>query len=262
MNLAKTNQSKEVRPCKSFLASSRSCYNSFQVGEFKAVRDHKAEYQARGFSCWGQFVANALLPSWVGAYFARDMRRIGQLRGKAETSRRSRRTQEIHACLCQQTQTLGPLPSRFPATPGKMPNGNPREESRRKSFDSKTNSSAWIRASLIFPYPSLTGPNSAAPKEPSSCICSWTTTAICRLLRLSQTERKATSKSLARCVSSRELCLSWIEATSTTRGSVKATLQAVYFVTRLKDKASFDVIEDRLVPEKGNILKDQIVFFS
>jgi len=23
----------------------------------KAVRDHKAEYQARGFSCWGQFVA-------------------------------------------------------------------------------------------------------------------------------------------------------------------------------------------------------------
>ncbi len=23
----------------------------------KAVRDHRAEYQARGFSCWGQFVA-------------------------------------------------------------------------------------------------------------------------------------------------------------------------------------------------------------
>jgi len=27
-------------------------------GEFeKAVRDHKAEYQARNFTCWGQFVA-------------------------------------------------------------------------------------------------------------------------------------------------------------------------------------------------------------
>ena len=30
----------------------------FPRNEFeKAVRDHKAEYQARGFSCWGQFVA-------------------------------------------------------------------------------------------------------------------------------------------------------------------------------------------------------------
>ena len=28
----------------------------------KAVRDHKAEYQARGFSCWGQFVAMLFCP--------------------------------------------------------------------------------------------------------------------------------------------------------------------------------------------------------
>jgi hypothetical protein len=42
---------------------------------------------------------------------------------------------------------------------------------------------------------------------------------------------------------------------------VQLTQQAVYFVTRLKDKASFEVVEDRPIPAKGNILKDQIIFF-
>jgi IS4 transposase len=42
---------------------------------------------------------------------------------------------------------------------------------------------------------------------------------------------------------------------------VQLTQQAVYFVTRLKDKASFEVVEDRPVAKKGNILKDQIIFF-
>jgi IS4 transposase len=37
------------------------------------------------------------------------------------------------------------------------------------------------------------------------------------------------------------------------------TYQGVYFVTRLKDNASFEVVENRLV--SGNILKDQIVSF-
>jgi hypothetical protein len=42
---------------------------------------------------------------------------------------------------------------------------------------------------------------------------------------------------------------------------VRLSQQAVYFVTRLKDKASFDVVEEQPIPEKGNILKDQIIFF-
>jgi hypothetical protein len=42
---------------------------------------------------------------------------------------------------------------------------------------------------------------------------------------------------------------------------VQLTQQAVYFVTRLKDRASFDIVEERPVPAKGNILKDQIIFF-
>ena len=42
---------------------------------------------------------------------------------------------------------------------------------------------------------------------------------------------------------------------------VRLTLQGVYFVTRLKDNASFDIVEDRMVPTNSGILKDQIIFF-
>lgn len=37
------------------------------------------------------------------------------------------------------------------------------------------------------------------------------------------------------------------------------TEQGVYFVTRLKDNADYDVVEDRPVPQRGNILADQII---
>lgn len=42
---------------------------------------------------------------------------------------------------------------------------------------------------------------------------------------------------------------------------VQLTRQAVYFVTRLKDKAAFEVVEERVVPANRNVLKDQIIFF-
>ncbi len=42
---------------------------------------------------------------------------------------------------------------------------------------------------------------------------------------------------------------------------VRLTYQGVYFVTRLKDNASFEVVENRLTPTGTHILKDQIVFF-
>ena len=42
---------------------------------------------------------------------------------------------------------------------------------------------------------------------------------------------------------------------------VQLTHQGVYFVTRLKDNASFDVVENLTVPANSNILKDQIIFF-
>lgn len=42
---------------------------------------------------------------------------------------------------------------------------------------------------------------------------------------------------------------------------VRLARQSVYFVTRLKDKAAFEVIEDREIPKNRNVLKDQIIFF-
>jgi hypothetical protein len=42
---------------------------------------------------------------------------------------------------------------------------------------------------------------------------------------------------------------------------IQLTLQGVYFVTRLKDNASFEVVENRKVPAATSILKDQIIFF-
>jgi hypothetical protein len=42
---------------------------------------------------------------------------------------------------------------------------------------------------------------------------------------------------------------------------IELTHQGVYFVTRLKDNASFEVVENRPFPTGANILKDQIVYF-
>jgi hypothetical protein len=42
---------------------------------------------------------------------------------------------------------------------------------------------------------------------------------------------------------------------------VKLTLQGVFFVTRLKDSAVYEVVEEREVPKNRKVLKDQIIFF-
>ncbi len=38
------------------------------------------------------------------------------------------------------------------------------------------------------------------------------------------------------------------------------TRQQVFFVSRLKDNADYQVVEKRAVPEKGNVLKDEVIF--
>jgi hypothetical protein len=39
------------------------------------------------------------------------------------------------------------------------------------------------------------------------------------------------------------------------------TREGVFFVTRMKDNAVYGVVEERKVPEKGNVLSDNVVFF-
>jgi len=41
----------------------------------------------------------------------------------------------------------------------------------------------------------------------------------------------------------------------------KLTCDGVFFVTRMKDNADYGVVEKRKVPEKGNVLSDEVIFF-
>jgi hypothetical protein len=73
----------------------------FPRGDFeKAVKEHKAERHARGFTSWGQFMA--MLFCQLGrAFVTRDLRRSGGLRGAVETSRSAGGAQEVHVGLRQ-----------------------------------------------------------------------------------------------------------------------------------------------------------------
>ena len=37
--------------------------------------------------------------------------------------------------------------------------------------------------------------------------------------------------------------------------------QGVYFVTRMKDNADYGVVETRKTPEKGNVVRDEVIYF-
>jgi IS4 transposase len=41
---------------------------------------------------------------------------------------------------------------------------------------------------------------------------------------------------------------------------LRLTQQKVYFVTRLKDNADYEVVEKRAVPENSNVLNDEVIF--
>ena len=73
----------------------------FPRGDFEqAVKEHKAERHARGFTSWGQFMA-MLWPVGTGAFVARDLWRPGVLRGAVEAFGGAGGTQEIHPGLRQ-----------------------------------------------------------------------------------------------------------------------------------------------------------------
>src|SRR6266699_1513550 len=57
----------------------------FSRGDFeKAVKDHKAERDARGVHELGPVYGHAVLPVGTGAFLARDLRRSGMLRRTVE----------------------------------------------------------------------------------------------------------------------------------------------------------------------------------
>ena len=43
---------------------------------------------------------------------------------------------------------------------------------------------------------------------------------------------------------------------------IELSRRQVYFVTRLKDNAVYEVVEQRAVPQRGNVVADEVIFFS
>ena len=233
----------------------------FPRAEFeKAVRDHKAEYQARGFSCWGQFVA--MLFCQLGR--AHTLREIcgglasceGKLKhlGVPDAPKKStlayankHRPWGLYQAVFQQFLTKCQT-----AIAG-------REQKKKFRFKNKLVSldSSVIDLSLsLFDWAKFRRTKGAVKLHllldhdgylPSFAVI---------------TDGKKSDIKVARKMRFEPGTVLVMD-----RGYIdyawfgQLTLQGVYFVTRLKDKASFDVVDDRPVAKKGNILKDQIVFF-
>jgi hypothetical protein len=226
----------------------------------QAVRDHKAEYQARGFTSWGQFVA--MLFCQIGR--AHTLREIcgglasceGKLKhlGVPDAPKKStlayaneHRPWSLYQAIFQQL-----LAKCNTAIAGKGQKKKFRFKNKLVSLDSSV-----IDLSLsVFDWAKFRRTKGAVKLHllldhdgylPSFAVITDGRTSDIKVAR-----RMRFDPGSVLIMDRGYIDYEWF---------VQLTQQAVYFVTRLKDRASFEVIEDRPVPEKGNILKDQIIFF-
>jgi hypothetical protein len=226
----------------------------------QAVRDHKAEYQARGFTSWGQFVA--MLFCQLGR--AHTLREIcgglasceGKLKhlGVPDAPKKStlayaneHRPWSLYQTIFQQL-----LAKCHAAVAG-------RDQRRKFRFKNKLVSldSSVIDLSLsVFDWAKFRRTKGAVKLHllldhdgylPSFAVITDGKTSDIKVAR-----RMRFDPGSVLIMDRGYIDYEWF---------VQLTQQAVYFITRLKDKASFGVVEDRPVPAKGNILKDQIIFF-
>ena len=96
--------------------------NIFPRIEFeKAVRAHKAERYAKGFTCWEQFVA-MLFCQLAQAHSLREIcGGLSLLFGQADSSGSPGCTQEVYAIVCEQASSVGTLRERLLPASGEMP---------------------------------------------------------------------------------------------------------------------------------------------
>jgi len=233
----------------------------FPRAEFeRAVREHKAEYQARGFSCWGQFVA--MLFCQLGR--AHTLREIcgglasceGKLKhlGVPDAPKKStlayanrHRPWGLYQTVFQQL-----LAKCHTAIAG-------REQKKKFRFKNKLVSldSSVIDLSLsLFDWAKFRRTKGAVKLHllldhdgylPSFAVITDGKTSDIKVARRMRFEAGSVLV-----MDRGYIDYEWF---------VQLTQRAVYFVTRLKDNASFEVIDERPIPSKGNILKDQIIFF-
>jgi len=226
----------------------------------QAVRDHKAEYQARGFTSWGQFVA--MLFCQLGR--AHTLREIcgglasceGKLKhlGLPDAPKKStlayaneHRPWSLYQTIFQQL-----LARCHAAVAG-------RDQRRKFRFKNKLMSldSSVIDLSLsVFDWAKFRRTKGAVKLHllldhdgylPSFAVITDGKTSDIKVARKMRFDPGSVL-----IMDRGYIDYEWF---------VQLTQQGVYFVTRLKDKASFEVVEERPVPAKGNILKDQIIFF-
>jgi hypothetical protein len=226
----------------------------------KAVRDHNAEYHARGFTCWGQFVA--MLFCQLGR--AHTLREIcgglASCEGKLKHLGIPDAPKKSTLAYANEHRPWGLYQAVFGQLLAKCQTVIAGREHKRKfRFKNKLISldSSVIDLSLsLFDWAKFRRTKGAVKLHllldhdgylPSFAVITDGKTSDIKVAR-----RMRFDPGSVLIMDRGYIDYEWF---------VQLTRQAVYFVTRLKDKASFDVVEERPIPSKGNILKDQIIFF-
>lgn len=232
----------------------------FPRTEFQAaVKEHKAERHARGFTSWGQFVA--MLFCQLG--HAKSLREIcgglasceGKLRhlGVPQAPPRStlayaneHRSWELYQTVfgqllerCQQVAASGRGKKKF------------RFKNKLMSIDG----SVIDLCATMFNWAKFRQTKGAVKLHllldhegylPSFAVITPGKTQEIKVARQMRFER-GTILAIDRGYADYE----WF---------VELTAQGVYFVTRMKDNADYGVVEHRAVPERGPVLKDEVIF--
>ena len=231
----------------------------FPRAEFEqAVRQHRGERHARGFTCWGQFVA--MLFCQLGR--AQSLREIcGGLaasQGKPRHLGLFRRSAALDAGLRQPATPLADLRNRLSAAAGEVPR---RGAGPQVPFQKQAAESGRQRPSTCAPRCSI-GPSSGAPKAPSSCIWCSTTTAICPASASSPTARRPTWRRPARCCSTPARIVVFDRGYNDYDWFAELSERGVFFVTRLKRGADYEVLEQRPLPRRpAGVRRDEVIFF-
>src|SRR5437016_1329951 len=114
----------------------------------------------------GTVRGDAVLPVWTGAFAARDLRRIGQLRRKAEAFGDFRGAEEIDLGVREPAPALGAVPAGVRADAGQMPVDGGRLRDLRGSSGLRISWRVWTRARSICACRCTTGRNFGGPREP------------------------------------------------------------------------------------------------
>jgi hypothetical protein len=114
LDFAKNNETQGGPTVQRFSSIFSQLLQLFPRLEFEqAVKKHKAEYSAKGFSSWGQFVA-MLFCQFGHAYSLREIcGGLASCEGKLKHLGVENNSEEVHSFLCQYEQAMVSLSNRL-----------------------------------------------------------------------------------------------------------------------------------------------------